>query len=48
MPTDLSLIKEDIQKFRPKVDYVILSFHWGLNDSKKPPFWVRSSQRINP
>lgn len=42
MPTDLSLIREDIQKLRPKVDYVILSFHWGLNDSKKPPFWVRS------
>ncbi len=42
MPTDLSLIREDIQKLRPKVDYVILSFHWGLNDSKKPPFWVRN------
>lgn len=41
MPTDLSLIREDIQKLRSKVDYVILSFHWGLNDSKKPPFWVR-------
>ena len=42
MPTDLSLIKEDIQKLRSKVDYVILSFHWGLNDSKKPPFWLRN------
>ncbi|MEM6403188.1 MAG: CapA family protein [Cyanobacteria bacterium P01_D01_bin.116] len=42
MPTDLSLIREDIQKLRPKVDYIILSFHWGLNDSKKPPFWVRN------
>jgi poly-gamma-glutamate synthesis protein (capsule biosynthesis protein) len=45
MPTDLSLIREDIQKLRPKVDYVILSFHWGLNDSKKPPFWVRNLAR---
>ena len=42
MPTDLSLIREDIQKLRSKVNYVILSFHWGLNDSKKPPFWVRN------
>jgi poly-gamma-glutamate synthesis protein (capsule biosynthesis protein) len=41
MTTDLSLIREDIQKLRAKVDYVILSFHWGLNDSQKPPFWVR-------
>ncbi len=41
MPTDISLIREDIQKLRQKVDYVILSFHWGLNDSEKPPFWVR-------
>ncbi|MEM6751754.1 MAG: CapA family protein [Cyanobacteria bacterium P01_C01_bin.38] len=45
MPTDLSLIREDIQKLRSKVDYVILSFHWGLNDSKKPPFWVRNLAR---
>lgn len=45
MPTDLSLIQEDIQKLRPKVDYIILSFHWGLNDSKKPPFWVRNLAR---
>ena len=42
MPTDLSLIREDVQKLRSKVDYVILSFHWGLNDSQKPPFWVRN------
>ncbi|MEM7725676.1 MAG: CapA family protein [Cyanobacteria bacterium P01_A01_bin.45] len=41
MPTDLSLIKEDIQKLRHSVDYVILSFHWGLTDSEKSPFWVR-------
>lgn len=45
MPTDLSLIQEDIQKLRSKVDYIILSFHWGLNDSKKPPFWVRNVAR---
>jgi len=45
MPTDLSLIREDIQKLRSKVDYVILSFHWGLNDSQKPPFWVRNLAR---
>ncbi|MEL7240740.1 MAG: CapA family protein [Cyanobacteria bacterium J06573_2] len=45
MPTDLSLIKEDIQKLRSKVDYVILSFHWGLTDSEKSPFWVRQLAR---
>ncbi len=45
MPTDLSLIREDIQKLRQQVDYVILSFHWGLNDSEKPPFWVRQLAR---
>ncbi|AFY58253.1 putative enzyme of poly-gamma-glutamate biosynthesis (capsule formation) [Rivularia sp. PCC 7116] len=45
MPTDLSLIREDIQKLRSKVDYIILSFHWGLNDSEKPPFWVRNLAR---
>ncbi|MEO1376202.1 MAG: CapA family protein [Cyanobacteria bacterium J06635_10] len=45
MPTDLSLIREDIQKLRSKVDYVVLSFHWGLTDSEKSPFWVRSLAR---
>ncbi|MEO1427538.1 MAG: CapA family protein [Cyanobacteria bacterium J06633_8] len=45
MPTDLSLIREDIQKLRSKVDYIILSCHWGLNDSEKPPFWVRNLAR---
>ncbi|MGB6295796.1 MAG: CapA family protein [Rivularia sp. (in: cyanobacteria)] len=45
MPTDLSLIREDIQKLRPKVDYVVLSFHWGLTDSEKSPFWVRNLAR---
>ena len=41
MSTDFSLIQEDIQKLRQQVDYVILSFHWGLNNGEKPPFWVR-------
>ncbi|MEM7553614.1 MAG: CapA family protein [Cyanobacteria bacterium P01_A01_bin.84] len=41
MPTEWKLIREDIQKLRQKVDYVILSFHWGLTDSEKSPFWVR-------
>jgi poly-gamma-glutamate synthesis protein (capsule biosynthesis protein) len=45
MPTDLTLIREDIQKLRSKVDYVIISCHWGLNDSEKPPFWVRNLAR---
>ncbi len=41
MSTEFSLIKTDIQKLREQVDYVILSFHWGLNNGDKPPFWVR-------
>ena len=45
MPTDLSLIKDDIQKLRSKVDYVVLSYHWGLTDSEKSPFWVRQLAR---
>lgn len=41
MSTEFSLIQTDIQKLKPQVDYVILSFHWGLNNGEKPPFWVR-------
>lgn len=41
MSTEFSLIQTDIQKLRQQVDYVILSFHWGLNNGEKPPFWVR-------
>lgn len=45
MPTDLPLIKEDILRLRSKVDYVVLSYHWGLTDSEKSPFWVRQLAR---
>lgn len=35
MPLDPILIKEDIQRVRDQVDYVILSFHWAVENSKQ-------------
>lgn len=33
MPLDPFIIKEDINKIRDKVDFIFLSFHWGIEDS---------------
>lgn len=32
----LPIIKEDIEKFRTKVDYVIVNFHWGIEKAEYP------------
>lgn len=34
VPLDPSLIKEDVRSVRPQVDYVILSFHWGFENTQ--------------
>lgn len=35
MPLDPILIKEDIQQVRDQVDYVVLSFHWAIENAKQ-------------
>lgn len=35
MPLDPILIKEDIQRVRDQVDYVVLSFHWAIENAKE-------------
>jgi len=35
MPLDPFLIKEDIQRVRDQVDYIVLSFHWGLENKQE-------------
>lgn len=32
VPLDPFLIKEDIQRIRDKVDFVVISFHWGIEN----------------
>jgi len=32
----LPLIKEDIEKYRPQVDYIIINFHWGTEKAQYP------------
>jgi poly-gamma-glutamate synthesis protein (capsule biosynthesis protein) len=34
MPLDPLIIREDIRRVRDQVDFVILSFHWGILDSQ--------------
>lgn len=33
-PLDPIIIKQDIQRLRSQVDYVVLSFHWGIENSQ--------------
>ncbi|VAW10375.1 Capsule biosynthesis protein capA [hydrothermal vent metagenome] len=35
MPLDPFLIKEDIKRVRQQVDYIVLSFHWGLENKQE-------------
>ena len=35
VPLDPFLIKEDVGRIRDKVDYIILSFHWGLEHKQE-------------
>jgi len=35
MPLDPFLIKEDIQNVRSQVDFIVLSFHWGMASENK-------------
>ncbi len=34
-----SFIFQDIRNLRPKVDYVIVSFHWGIESERYPEEW---------
>ncbi|HEY9645264.1 MAG TPA: CapA family protein [Chroococcidiopsis sp.] len=40
-PLNFSLIQDDIQQIRRQVDYVILSFHWGVTGSQTPSSTLR-------
>lgn len=35
MPLDPIIIREDIRRIRDQVDYVVLSFHWAVENSKE-------------
>jgi len=35
MPLDPFLIKEDIKRVRQQVDYIVLSFHWGIENKQE-------------
>jgi len=37
MPLDPFLIKEDIRRIRDEVDFVVLSFHWGIVGEQSTP-----------
>ncbi len=38
-PRYTSFILRDIRELRPKVDYVIVSFHWGIENERYPEDW---------
>jgi poly-gamma-glutamate capsule biosynthesis protein CapA/YwtB (metallophosphatase superfamily) len=38
-PRYTSFILQDIRKLRPLVDYVIVSFHWGIENERYPEEW---------
>ena len=38
-PRYTSFILNDIQRLRPKVEYVIVSFHWGVEKERYPEEW---------
>ena len=34
MPLDPRLVEEDIERLRQRVDFIVLSFHWGFEDTQ--------------
>jgi len=34
-----SLIRQDVTALRPKVDYLVISFHWGVEKAEDPEPW---------
>jgi poly-gamma-glutamate capsule biosynthesis protein CapA/YwtB (metallophosphatase superfamily) len=38
-PRFTSLILSDIAKLRPEVDYIIVSYHWGIENERYPEEW---------